>query len=44
MEFMEYCAHNMFVVNIVENDFIEGDLNKVMADFVQANQDALNAL
>lgn len=44
VEFMEYCANNMFVVNIVENDFIEGDLNKVMAEFVQANQEALNAL
>ena len=42
--FMNQCADSLFVVNIVENDFIEGDLNKVMQDFVTANAEALAAL
>lgn len=42
--FMDHCSENLFVVNIVENDFIEGDLNKVMKDFIETHQEALNAL
>ena len=44
VEFMQYLKDNLFVVNIVENDWIEGDLNKVMSDFIEAQQEALNAL
>jgi len=34
IEFLEKCNKNLFVMNIVENDFIEGDLNKVITDFI----------
>lgn len=44
VDFMHYCNENLFVVNIVENDFIEGDLNKVMHEFIGAHQDALASL
>jgi hypothetical protein len=29
-EFMKQCSENMYLVNIVENDFIGGDLNSTI--------------
>lgn len=44
VEFLEKLTKNLFVMNIVENDFIEGDLNKIITEFIQKNQEAINAL
>ena len=33
-QFLEKCQNEFFLVNIVDNNFVEGDLNKVMLDFV----------
>lgn len=43
-EFMKQCTDNLYLVNIVENDFIGGDLNSVIKQFIEENKDALNAL
>ena len=34
----------MFLVNIVDNDYIEGDLYKNLQGFIEANQEAINGL
>ena len=44
VEFMKKCSQDLFVVNIVENDFVNGDLNKVIKDFIEENAAALQAL
>ena len=44
VEFMKKCSEDLFVVNIVENDFVNGDLNKVVKDFIEENAAALQAL
>lgn len=43
-EFMNKCADNLFVVNIVENDYVGGDLNSVIKLFIEKNQEALTNL
>jgi len=42
--FLNKCAEDLFVVNIVENDYIGGDLNGVITSFIEKNQEAINAL
>ena len=42
--FMQHCSDNLFVVNIVENNYIEGDLNGVIKSFIDENAAALAAL
>lgn len=37
VKFLEECSKNLFVMNIVENDFIGGDLNKVITMFIVQN-------
>merc|ERR1712086_115609 len=43
-EFMQKCSETLYVVNIVENDFVGGDLNQVIKQFIEKHQDTLNAL
>jgi len=43
-KFLETCVENLFVVNIVENDYVSGDLNAVITEFIEKNQEALKAL
>lgn len=42
--FLKKCHEDMFLVNIVDNDYIEGDLCKNLLTFVEQNQEAINAL
>jgi len=37
VKFLEECTKKLFVMNIVENDYVSGDLNKVITDFIQIN-------
>lgn len=39
ISFLTKCKEEMWLINIVDNDFIEGDLTKVILDFVEANKD-----
>ena len=43
-EFMKKCTDSLYLVNIVENDYIGGDLNAVIKQFIEENKDALTAL
>jgi len=31
----------MWLMNIVDNDFVEGDLYKIMSDFIDANAELI---
>ena len=31
-------------MNIVDNDYVDGDLNKVIEQFIDANKDFINSL
>lgn len=44
VDFLKYASENLFVVNCVENDYIDGDLSKVMKEFIEENSEALKAL
>ena len=44
IKFLEQVSRSLFLVNIVENDYVGGDLNKAVADFIKDNQEAINAL
>mmetsp|Transcript_16525 Transcript_16525/g.28076 ORF Transcript_16525/g.28076 Transcript_16525/m.28076 type:complete len:131 (-) Transcript_16525:141-533(-) len=37
LKFLDQCSNDLFLVNIVDNDFIEGDLSKILLDFVDKN-------
>lgn len=43
-EFMKKCSERLFVVNIVENDYVGGDLNTVIKQFIEKHQEALTNL
>ena len=34
IDFLKSCQDNLYLMNVVENDFIGGDLSKLMADFI----------
>lgn len=42
--FLENCFKNFYVMNIVENDYIGGDLSKLMLDFISAHKDIIKKL
>jgi methylenetetrahydrofolate reductase (NADPH) len=41
IDFLTKCYNDMWLINIVDNDYIEGDLNKVISDFIDANTDLI---
>lgn len=43
-KFLEKCFNSFYLVNVVDNDYINGDLNKVFLDFIEQNQELINSL
>ena len=43
-KFLEKVQRTFFLMNIVDNDFINGDLNKVILDFVDENKQLIDSL
>lgn len=39
IDFLTRCYNELWLVNIVDNDYIEGDLNKVIEEFIDENQE-----
>ena len=39
IEYLKACRDTFYLVNIVDNNFIDGDLNKIMLDFVNSNKE-----
>ena len=44
IKFLTQCRDTLFLVNVVQNDFIGGDLNKILEQFVTEHQEAINKL
>jgi methylenetetrahydrofolate reductase (NADPH) len=42
--FLNKCHDSFYLVNVVDNDYITGDLNKVFLDFIDQNQELINSL
>ena len=43
-KFLLRCRDSMYLVNVVDNDYIEGDLNRVIMEFIDNNQDLIRSL
>jgi hypothetical protein len=43
-KFLNRCHDTFYLVNIVDNDFINGDLDKVMLDFIKEHENLINSL
>ena len=37
-QFLQRCHDTMYLVNVVDNDFVNGDLDKIFADFIIENK------
>jgi len=42
--FLETCYNTFYLVNIVDNDYIGGDLNQVINDFIKNNEELITSL
>ena len=42
--FLQRCRDNMYLMNVVDNDYIDGDLNNVIKTFIDENQDLIRSL
>lgn len=42
--FLQKCHDELYLMNIVDNDYVEGDLAKVLSDFIDENQDLIKSL
>ena len=43
-KFLENIQNTFYLMNIVDNDFINGDLNKVILDFIDENKQLIDSL
>ena len=44
IDFLKSCQDNLYLMNVVENDFIGGDLSKLMSDFIQKEAALIESL
>lgn len=42
--FLKHVHDTFYLVNVVENDYVHGDLSAIMLDFISKNQDAIDAI
>ena len=40
-KFLEECYNTFYLINIVDNDFINGDLDKILEEFIKANAELI---
>lgn len=43
-KFLQHCQESFYLINIVDNDFINGDLDKILDDFIKTNQELLDSI
>jgi methylenetetrahydrofolate reductase (NADPH) len=43
-KYLESCLNSLYLVNVVDNDFINGDLQKIFLDFIDENEDLISTL
>jgi len=44
VNFLQSCAETLFLVNVVDNDYMEGDLNEIMHRFIEANKELIDSI
>lgn len=44
VQFLQRCHDSFYLVNVVDNDFIQGDLDKVIQDFISEHKDLIESL
>ena len=44
VEFLKKCHDTMYLVNVVDNDYINGDLDRVFAEFIELHKDFIHNL
>jgi len=37
IDFLRECHDSLFVMNIVDNDYVEGDINSIICSFIEAH-------
>lgn len=42
--FLEKTQNSLYLVNVVDNDYVNGDLNRVLADFIEENRDLISSI
>jgi len=42
--FLNECHNTLFLVNIVDNDYIEGDINSLMRKFIEQNKHLIDSI
>ena len=42
--FLRRCHDTMYLVNVVDNDYVNGDLDKVFNEFIQENKGLVDSL
>lgn len=42
--FLKNIYDSFYLVNVVDNNFVNGNLNKVISDFIEENQDLISSL
>ena len=42
--FLNRCFESMYLVNVVDNDYVNGDLDKVFAEFIAVNKGLIDSL
>ena len=43
-QFLKRCYDTFYLVNIVDNDFVDGDLDKVISEFINENKELIDSL
>lgn len=41
INFLNQCTETLFLVNVVDNNYITGDLNKIILDFIEQHQEKI---
>lgn len=42
IRFLTECTESLFLVNVVDNNYITGDLNKIMLEFIQKHEEDIS--
>jgi methylenetetrahydrofolate reductase (NADPH) len=43
-KFLENIHNTFFLMNVVDNDFINGDLDKLFSDFIDQNKELIDSI
>lgn len=44
IQFLRQCRDSFYLVNIVDNNYVDGDLSGIMLKFIEENEQIINAI